>query len=79
MHSSRCPHAQAREAAEVDELCSQLEGLGGPVALAAPAAGGQQGSAAASSSSGSSAPSDLLAGTWRLVYSSGFNSGEVAP
>eukprot|EP00198_Chlamydomonas_reinhardtii_P012908 XP_001702245.1 plastid lipid associated protein [Chlamydomonas reinhardtii] len=69
--------ANAREAAEVDELCSQLEGLGGPVALAAPAAGGQQGSAAASSSSGSSAPSDLLAGTWRLVYSSGFNSGSL--
>ncbi|KAG2432658.1 hypothetical protein HYH02_006646 [Chlamydomonas schloesseri] len=83
----RVERLKAREAAEVDALCSQLEGLGGPVALAAPAvAAGAGGSAApfstttSSSSSGPSSPAaaaDLLAGTWRLVYSSGFNSGSL--
>ncbi|GLC59065.1 hypothetical protein PLESTB_001439700 [Pleodorina starrii] len=65
--------ANAREAAEVDELCSRLEGLGGPVVLA------PRGLGAAASGGGGAGGSadDLLSGTWRLVYSSGFNSGSL--
>ncbi|KAG2483968.1 hypothetical protein HYH03_017213 [Edaphochlamys debaryana] len=67
--------ANAREAAEVEELCAQLEGLGGAVALA-----GAPGAAAAAAVAGGgphSAPSDLLGGSWRLVYSSAFNTGSL--
>ncbi len=77
----KSPFTQAREAQEVDQLCSQLEGLGGPVLLrqglgdegattGAAAAGGDDGG-----DSDSSWPVAALAGTWRLVYSSGFNNG----
>ncbi|PNH11489.1 hypothetical protein TSOC_001678, partial [Tetrabaena socialis] len=63
------PIVQAREAAEVDDLCSQIEGLGGAVLLAPLPGSGP----APAPGAGDPAP-DLLSGTWRLVYSSGFNS-----
>ncbi|KXZ44137.1 hypothetical protein GPECTOR_73g658 [Gonium pectorale] len=63
------PHA--REAADVDALCGRLEERGGPVALASAPPGG---SGALDGEAGSAAG---LGGTWRLVYSSGFNSGSL--
>lgn len=53
--------ADARAAGRVDDLCGALEGLGGAVRLE-----GGQGSKL-----------QHLAGNWRLVYSSGFNTGSL--
>ncbi|GLI63443.1 hypothetical protein VaNZ11_006334 [Volvox africanus] len=60
--------ANAREAGEVDGLCSRLEALGGPVTLLP---------MGALSGGADEVSRDLLAGTWRLIYSSGFNSGSL--
>lgn len=58
---------QVKAAQEVDDLCSALEGLAGAVApLSPPLTAGGTGTA-----------DDMFAGTWRLVYSSGFNTGSL--
>lgn len=75
--------AQARAASDVDELCSMLEGLAGAVAPLTPpatsvsAGSSENSSSSASDGSTSGSGQDLLAGVWRLVYSSGFNSGSL--
>ncbi|EFJ46380.1 hypothetical protein VOLCADRAFT_105590 [Volvox carteri f. nagariensis] len=68
--------ANAREAAEVDELCSQMESLGTPITLS-PSPPPAAGPVAGGGSAGVSGINDQLAGTWRLIYSSGFNSGSL--
>lgn len=65
----------------MDQLCSQLEGLGGPVLLRQGLGDEGTASQAASVDGGDGGDSDgswpvaSLAGMWRLVYSSGFNNG----
>lgn len=58
---------QLREASEVDRLCQQLETAAGPVTL----------KWSTSRSSPDTSTMDKLAGTWRLIYSSGFNGGSL--
>lgn len=64
---------QADDARQVEALAQQLERLAGPVALGweEPPLGGPPGAAASVSSM------QLLSGTWRLLYSSGFNGGSL--
>jgi len=59
--------ANAKEARDVDDIAGQLERLEGPVNL----------DWKTSRSSPDTSPMDRLAGTWRLIYSSGFNSGSL--
>jgi hypothetical protein len=61
------PPPQMREASEVDKLCSRLEEAAGPITLRW----------STSRSSPDASTMDKLAGTWRLVYSSGFNGGSL--
>jgi hypothetical protein len=56
-----------REASEVGKLCSRLEEAAGPITLRW----------STSRSSPDASTMDKLAGTWRLVYSSGFNGGSL--
>lgn len=58
--------ANPQEALEVDELAAELEALGGGMVLSW------------SATAESAVPTmEKLAGTWRLIYSSGFNSGSL--
>lgn len=59
--------ANMREASEVDKLCKRLEEAAGPITLRW----------STSRSSPDASTMDKLAGTWRLVYSSGFNGGSL--
>lgn len=59
--------ANLRESREVDSLCRRLEDVAGPVTL----------KWATSRSSPDQSTMDKLAGTWRLIYSSGFNGGSL--
>ncbi|WIA18350.1 hypothetical protein OEZ85_009815 [Tetradesmus obliquus] len=59
--------ANMREASEVDKLCARLEEAAGPITLRW----------STSRSSPDASTMDKLAGTWRLVYSSGFNGGSL--
>lgn len=60
-------HLQLREAQEVDRLCQKLEDTAGPLTL----------KWSTSRSSPDASTMDRLAGTWRLIYSSGFNGGSL--
>lgn len=60
-------HLQLREAQEVDRLCRKLEDTAGPLTL----------KWSTSRSSPDASTMDKLAGTWRLIYSSGFNGGSL--
>ena len=66
---------QAREAQEVDDLCSQLERLAGGIDLK-PRIPGDIDYANGTVDEPSGAP-EKLAGMWRLVYTSGFNTGSL--
>ena len=58
---------QLREARDVDKLCKKLGDAAGPITL----------KWATSRSSPDASTMDKLAGTWRLIYSSGFNGGSL--
>jgi hypothetical protein len=59
--------ANLREAQEVDRLCQKLEDTAGPLTL----------KWSTSRTSPDASTMDKLAGTWRLIYSSGFNGGSL--
>lgn len=65
---------QVQEAADVDDMIKQLEALGGPVSLAPSWSDSDDGSTLQYNSTAGTGL-EKLAGTWRLLYTSGFNTG----